>query len=106
MRSLPQDGSHFTLRVGVRDLCVAEECAFFFQEFDDDGVRLEDGETFVRLAIGVHLAAGVVDEEGDGKAVILAGLEVVHAMRGGGVDCTGTLFGGDVVGEDAEDAAI
>ena len=35
-----------------------------------------------------------------------AGVEVVGAVGGRGVDRAGALIGGDVVGEDAEDVAI
>ena len=40
------------------------------------------------------------------EVVVLAGVEVVGAMRGCGVDRAGALVGGDVGREDAEDAAI
>ncbi len=38
------------VRVGVLEAGGAEEGSFFAQEFDDDGVGLEDGEVFVGLA--------------------------------------------------------
>ena len=52
--------------VGVFEVGGGEERAFFFQEFEDDGVGFEDGEALVGLglaapeALGVHLTAGVV----------------------------------------------
>ena len=100
------------MRVGVLEGGGAEECAFFFEEFDDDGVGFEDGEAFVGLglasaeALGVHLAAGVVDVLDFGQVVALAGGEVVDAVGGRGVDGSGALVGGDVVGGDAEDGAV
>ncbi len=39
------------VRVGVLEGGGAEECAFFFEEFDDDGVGFEDGEAFVGLGV-------------------------------------------------------
>ncbi len=91
----------------------AEECALFFEEFDDDWIGFEDGEVFVGLrgvasaeTAGVALAAGVVDVLDLGEVVALAGVEVVDAVSGCGVDGSGALIGGDVVGGDAEDAAV
>ncbi len=77
------------VRVGVLVGGGAEECAFFFEELDDDGVRFEDGEVFVGLGMvasaesaGVALAAGVVDVLDLGEVVALAGVEVVDAVGG------------------------
>ena len=99
--------------VGVLEGGGAEECAFFFEKLDDDGVGFEDGEVFVGLgdvasaeAAGVALAAGVVDVLDLGEVVALAGVEVVDAVGGCGVDGSGALVGGDVVGGDTEDAAV
>ncbi len=50
--------------------------------------------------------AGVVDVLELGEVVALAGVEVVYAVGGSGVDGSGALFGGDVVGDDAEDLAV
>ena len=91
-------------------MVAAEERAFFFEQLDDDGVGFEDGEAFVGLglasaeALGVQLAAGVVDVLDFGQVVALAGGEVVDAVGGCGVDGAGALVGGDVVGGHAEDA--
>ena len=52
------------------------------------------------------VAAGVVDVLDLGEVVALAGVEVVDAVGGRGVDGSGALVGGDVVGGDAEDAAV
>jgi hypothetical protein len=49
---------------------------------------------------------GVVDAGGGVQAVADAGVEVVYAVGGRGVDCAGALVGGDVVGVDAEDGAV
>ncbi len=77
------------VRVGVLEGGGAEECAFFSEEFDDDGVGLEDGEIFVGLCdsatticAGVALEAGVVDVLDLGQVVALAGVEVVDAVGG------------------------
>ena len=77
------------VRVGVLVCGGAEERAFLFEEFDDDGVGFEDGEAFVGLgdvatteAAGVALAAGVVDVLDLGQVVALAGVEVVDAVGG------------------------
>ena len=51
-------------------------------------------------------AAGVVDVLDLGEVVALAGGEVVGAVGGCGVDGSGALVGGDVVGDDAEDLAV
>ena len=89
-----------------------EERAFLLQEIDDDGVGFEDGEAFVGLglaaaeALGVHLAAGVVDILDFWEVVALAGGEVVDAVGGRGVDGAGALVGGDVGSVDAEDGAV
>ncbi len=37
------------VRIGVLEVSGAEECAFFFEELDDDWVGFEDGEVFIRL---------------------------------------------------------
>ena len=80
---------------------------------DDDGVGGPDGLAFegrgsgVGPCIGIDMEmAGGVDAAGLVEVVTLAGVEVVCAMGGSGVDCAGALVGGDVGGEDAEDAAI
>ncbi len=59
-----------------------------------------------RPAGAVALAAGVVDELELGQVVAFAGVEVVDAVRGRGVDGAGALVGGDVIGGDAEDGAV
>ena len=98
--------------VGVLEVGGGEERAFFFEQLDDDGVGFEDGEAFVGLglvaaeALGVHLAAGVVDILDFGQVVALAGGEVVDAVGGCGVDGAGALVGGDVGGVGAEDGAV
>ena len=47
-----------------------------------------------------------VDAAGLVEIVALAGVEIVGAVGGCGVDCAGALVGGDVGGENAEDAAL
>ena len=89
-----------------------EERASFFQQLDDDGVGFEDGEAFVGLglisaeALGVHVAAGVVDILGVYQVIPLARRKVVDAVGGRGVDRAGALVGGDVGGVGAEDGAV
>jgi len=76
------------VRVGVLHVGDGEECALFFQQLDDDGIGFKDGEAFVGLrlaaaeALGVHLAAGVVDVLDLGQVVTLAGGKVVYAVGG------------------------
>ena len=77
------------VRVGVLVAGGAEECAFFFEEFDDGRVGFEDGEVFVGLrdstaaeGSGVALEAGVVDVLDFGQVIALAGVEVVDAVGG------------------------
>ena len=100
------------VRVGVLEAGGAEQSAAFAEQLDDAGVGFEDGEVFVGLGrhrlgcTGVALAAGVVDVLDLWEAVALAGVEVVDAVGGRGVDGAGALVGGDVVGGDAEDAAV
>ena len=83
-----------------------EERAAFFQQLDDDGVGLEDGEAFVGLrlaaaeALGADLTAGVVDILDFGEVIALAGGEVVDAVGGRGVDGPGAGVIGDVGGVD------
>ena len=70
-----------------------------FEHGDDDGVGLPDGLAFERrratqdatLRIDVD-AAGGVDAAGLVEAVALAGVEVVGAMRGCGVDRAGAWY--------------
>ena len=93
--------------VGVVEVGLAHEGAAGADEIDDDGVGLEDLEALVaELGGGVAEAAGGVDVAELGEAVAGAGEKVVGAVRGGGVDGTGTLLGGDVVGVDAQDEAV
>ena len=98
--------------VGVLHVGDGEQRAFFFQQFDDDGVGLEDGEAFVGLgldaaeALRVHLVAGVVDVLDFGQVVALARGEVVDAVGGRGVDGSGALVGGDVIGDDTANLAF
>ena len=98
--------------VGVLHVGDGEERAAFFEQLDDDGVGLEDGEAFVGLglasaeALGADLAAGVVYILDFGEVVTLAGGEVVDAVGGGGVDGSGAGVVGDVGGVGAENRAV
>ncbi len=82
-----------------------EQSAFFPQQLDDDRIGFEDGQVFVgkprlsAMQIGVALLSGVIDILHFGQIVAFAGVEVVDAMGGRGVDGSGALLGGDVVGE-------
>ena len=68
-------------------------------------IGLEDGLAVV-LGQAIVDASGVVDVTGLVEPVARAGVEVVGAVGRGGVDRAGSLVGGDVVGEHAEDGAI
>ena len=56
---------------------------------------------------GVHVdAAGGIDAAGGVEAVAQAGVEVVRAVGGRGVDRAGACVGGDVSGQYAQNAAV
>jgi hypothetical protein len=57
------------------------------------------------VGIDVNAATGI-DARGLVETVALTGIEVVCAMRGGCVDGSGAGVGGDVRGQNAEDAAV
>src|SRR5208283_5299476 len=98
------------VRIGVLELRAAQERAAFLEHGENDGIRLpyiqsvECGGTgrVPRGGIDVNVPAGV-DAAGEIEAVTLAGIEVVCAVRGCGVDGACAGVGSDVGGEDAED---
>ena len=98
--------------VAVLEEGGGEQGAVVAEDLGDGGVGFEDGliGEGVRSAVGlsgeVALAAGVVDELEFGQVVALAGVKVVDAVGGRGVDGAGALVGGDVVSVDAEDGAV
>ena len=90
------------MRIAVLVRMMAEKRAVVGEKFDDDGVGLEDVLAFVfGKAFGVD--AAVVERSGGFEIVLLAGVEVVDAMAGSGVNDAGTLIERDVAGEHAED---
>jgi hypothetical protein len=93
------------VRVAVKDVGAAEQRAARGDQIDDGLVGLENGLAVV-FGQAVADASGIVDVAGLIEAVARAGVEVVGAVGGRGVDGAGSLIGGDVVGEDAEDGAI
>src|SRR6185312_482035 len=99
-------------RVRVLEAGGTEQCAALFEQFDDDQVGFEDGQIFIRkprsttVHIGVALLAGVVDVLDLGQIVALAGVKVIDAVGGGCVHSSGALFGGDIVGGDAQNLPV
>jgi hypothetical protein len=99
--------------IGVLKIGDGEQGALFFKHGDDDRVggpdllSLKGRECGVgpRGGIDVEMAGGI-DAAGLVKVVSLAGVEVVGAVGGSGVDCSGALIGSDVGGENAEDGAL
>ncbi len=99
--------------IGVIEIGGGHQGASLFKQGHDDGIGLPDSEAVEGgrgglrpgLGIDVDVTAGI-DAAGGVDAVLLAGREIVHAVRGRGVDCAGALVGGDVGGEDAEDGAL
>ena len=101
--------------VWVRVLQVArcQKGAILLEHGDDDRVGLPDGfalegrrrSKVPRGRVDVDAAAGV-DTSGRVEAILLAGVEVVGAMGRGGVHCAGAGVGGNVGGQDAQDAAV
>jgi len=92
-------------RVAVVHVRASEERAARGDEIDDGLIGLEDGLAFV-LGQAIAEASGVVDVTSLVEAITRTGVEVVSAVGRRGVDSPGSLIGGDVVGEDAEDGAI
>ena len=101
------------VRVGVLQGGGGQQGAVLLEHGDDDGVGGPDGFAFKGgrdsevpgAFIDVDTAAGI-DAAGGVEAVALAGVEVVGAMGGSGVDGARALVGGDVGGQNAEDAAV
>src|SRR5437667_7931835 len=90
------------MRIAVFVGMMAEKRAVVGEKFDDDGVGFEDVLAFVLgQAFGVN--AAVVERSGGFEIVLLAGVEVVDAVAGSGVNDTGALVERDVGGEDARD---
>ena len=101
------------VRVGVLQGGGGQQGAVLLEHGDDDGVGGPDGFAFKggrdsevpSAFIDVDTATGI-DAAGGVEAVALAGVEVVGAMGGSGVDGARALVGGDVGGQNAEDAAV
>ena len=99
--------------VGVLQVARGQQGAILLEHGDDDRVGLPDGlalegrrrSQVPRGRVDVDAAAGV-DARGRVEAILLAGVEVVGAMRGRGVHCAGAGVGGNVGGQHAQDAAV
>jgi hypothetical protein len=92
------------VRVGVRDVLVKDERAALLEPLDDLGVGLVHVHAGPGAA-GSHAVAlvevaVVVDGHDDGDVEAHAGVVVVDAVPGGGVDDAGAVFERDVVGVD------
>ncbi|EHM55942.1 hypothetical protein HMPREF9080_00243 [Cardiobacterium valvarum F0432] len=94
------------VRVAVADGGVVDEAVFFFEEFDDFGVGLEDvfageiGGIVGEAAIGqdrVHIHA---------DTVVAADFKVFDTVRGGTVDAAGARIEGDVLTVDEQTVAL
>ena len=85
-----------TMRIGVLDFLRAHQMAALAQQSNNVGVGLEDLLAAISLqplgqaALCVHRAVNL-------QPILLAGLKVLGAVAGGGVDDAGTLLQGDVV---------
>src|SRR5437879_2308058 len=90
------------MRIAVFVGMMAEKRAVVGEKFDDDGVGFEDVLAFVfGKAFGID--AAVVERSGGFEVVLLAGVEVVDAVAGGGVNDSRALVERDVSGENAGD---
>ena len=93
------------MRIGVLDLLQAKQHAARLQQIDDQRIRLEDLLAVVfRQAVAQD--AGVIDIGVQIESVLHAGVEVVSAVGGSGVDRAGSGVERNVIAEHAEDAAI
>ena len=81
--------------VGVFEDGGAEEFAGLFEVVENEGVGVLN-ESASPVSFGSHIAF-TVDELDEGGAVALANAVIVFAERGGAVDDTGAVFGGNVV---------
>ncbi len=93
------------VRVGVVDLGTAHEGSASDEEVDDLRVGFEDLEAVV-LGESVAETAGGIDVAELREAVFGSGVKVVGAVGRSGVDGSGALLSGDVVGKDSENGAI
>ena len=99
--------------VGVLQVGGGQQRAALLKHGDDDGIggpdlhALKGGRSGMGPGVGIDMdVAGGIDAAGGVEAVALAGVEVVCAVGGSGVDGAGAGVGGDVGGQDAEDAAV
>jgi len=79
---------------------VAEERAAVAEQFHDDGIRSENILAFV-FGQAFEVYALIVQWRVDFQAIFLAGIKVVGAMTGGGMNDAATLIERDVIGENA-----
>ena len=86
------------VRIAMHDLLAGEERAALLHVCKDDGVGLLDEHPLIFSGI-VGVAALIVDGHDHVHAVAAAGLIVVRAEAGRGVDAAGTGIHRDIVGE-------
>ena len=93
------------VRIGVLDVVTAQQHAAGFEQLDDGFVG---GEDFLAVVLGKAFGdvASGIDAGGGIESVLDAGVEVVGAVGGSGVNRAGALVHGDVVGQHAEDVAV
>src|SRR5580765_5505100 len=90
------------MRIAVLVGMMAEERVVVGEKLDDDGISFEDVLAFVfGQAFGVD--ATIVERSSSFQIVLLAGVEVVDTVAGGGVNDAGALVECDVSGENAWD---
>ena len=89
------------VRIAVVDLALRHQCAALLQQLDDGCVGLVHVQVVI-LGQAVAQAPGFVHIAHLAQRVLSAGREVVRTVRGRGVNAARALFGGDVLGHDAE----
>ncbi len=90
------------MRVAVLVRVVAKQCAAIGKQLYDNRVCCEDVLAFVfRQPFGVN--AFVIKRRINFETISLAGIEVIGAVAGRGVNDAAALIEGDVIGEDAGD---
>src|SRR6185503_16178194 len=101
------------VRVRVLEIADGEQSPVLFEHGHNDGIGLPDGLVFEGrgrgklpgLRVRMQTPCGI-DTTGLVERILLASVEVVGAVGGSGVDCTGALVGSDVCAENAEDAPL
>ena len=101
------------MRVGVLEIGDRHQRAALFEQRHDDGIRrphlesIEGRRGGLRPGLGIdmNVPAGV-DAASGVETVLLAGVEVVNAVRGCGMHRAGAGVGGDVGGQHAQDGPL